>query len=73
MSLKKIYNRSSPKSLLSLFLILLFAVALMNACNDSNPKNIQDKKPGIASDGPMDTGKIKPHILGDACGKIINI
>ncbi len=66
MSLKKIYNRSSPKSLLSLFLILLFAVALINACNDSNPKNIQDKKPGIASDGPTDTGKIKPHILGDA-------
>jgi len=65
MSLKKIYNRSSPKSLLSLCLILLFAVAIINACNDRNPKNIQDTKPGVASDGPADTSKPKPHVLGD--------
>ena len=62
----KINKHSSPLSLVTMGLVLLFAVALHNACNDRNSKNIQDKKPGIASDGPIDTGKIKPHVLGDA-------
>ena len=61
----KINKHSSPLSLVTMGLVLLFAVALQNACSDRNSKNIQDKKPGIASDGPIDTGKIKPHILGD--------
>ncbi|MEJ7823115.1 MAG: hypothetical protein WKF85_12385 [Chitinophagaceae bacterium] len=62
----KINKHSSPLSLVTMGLVLLFAVALQNACSDRNSKNIQDKKPGIASDGPIDTGKIKPHNLGDA-------
>ena len=65
MRIIKIYNRSSPLSLISICLVLLFAVALHNACNERNPKNIQDTKPGITSGGPADTANPKPQILGD--------
>jgi hypothetical protein len=65
MRVLKPYNHS-PLSHISIFLILLFAVALINACNDRNTKNIQDAKPGVASDGPADTSKPKPQVLGDA-------
>ncbi|HZH63584.1 MAG TPA: hypothetical protein VEY10_01745 [Flavisolibacter sp.] len=64
MRVLKSYNHS-PLSHISLFLILLFAVTLINACNDRNPKNIQDIKPAVASDGPADTSAPKPHLLGD--------
>jgi cytochrome c2 len=52
--------------ILSIAILAVFAVVLHNACNDRNPKNIQNTKLGIASDGPADTMKPKPHVLGDA-------
>lgn len=52
-------------NLLSIALIMFFAFVVLNACNDRNSKNIQDEKPASASDGPADTMKPKPHILGD--------
>jgi len=65
MRLLKKYNHLRL-SHVTIFLLLLFAVALINACDDRNPKNIQDKKPGVASDGPADTSKPKQQMLGDA-------
>ena len=67
MQLFKMFNRffSSPLSLTVSFLVLFFVLVLHNACNERNPKNIQDTKPGVASDGPADTTKPKPHVLGD--------
>jgi mono/diheme cytochrome c family protein len=52
--------------ILSIAILAVFAVVLHNACNDRNPKNIQDAAQGIATDGPVDTMQPKPHILGDA-------
>jgi mono/diheme cytochrome c family protein len=51
--------------ILSIALLTGFAIIIHNACNDKNSKNIQDEKPGTASDGPVDTAKPKQHILGD--------
>ena len=67
MQLFKMFNRffSSPLSLTVSFLVLCFVLVVHNACNERNPKNIQDTKPGVASDGPADTMKPKPHVLGD--------
>lgn len=45
--------------------MIFFAFVVLDACNDRNSKNIQDEKPATASDGPADTMKPKPHILGD--------
>ncbi len=57
-------------NLLSIALVIFFASVVLDACNDRNSKNIQDEKPAAASDGPADTLKPKPHILGDvALGK----
>jgi len=50
---------------LSIALLIIFAFVIHNACNDRSSKNIQDEKPSTASDGPADTMKPKPHILGD--------
>lgn len=46
--------------------MLCCLLVLHIACNERNPKNIQGTKPRTASDGPTDTIKPKPHILGDA-------
>jgi mono/diheme cytochrome c family protein len=68
MQLSKIFKRliSSPLSITVSFLVLCCMLVLHNACNERNPKNIQDTQPGMASDGPADTSKPKPHVLGDA-------
>ncbi|MEJ7766943.1 MAG: hypothetical protein WKF89_03975 [Chitinophagaceae bacterium] len=55
----------SPLSKTISVLVLCFMLVLYNACHERNPKNIQDTKPGIASDGPADTTKSKLHVLGD--------
>jgi mono/diheme cytochrome c family protein len=52
--------------ILSIAILAVFAVVLHNACNERNPQNIQDAKLVTASDGPVDTMKPKPHVLGDA-------
>jgi mono/diheme cytochrome c family protein len=52
-------------TLLSIALVIMFTGVIHTACNDRNSKNIQDEKPTTASDGPVDTTKPKPHILGD--------
>ncbi len=52
-------------TLLSIALMIFFAFVILDACKDRNSKNIQDEKPATASDGPADTMKPKPHILGD--------
>ncbi len=52
-------------TLLSIALMIFFAFVVLDACKDRNSKNIQDEKPATASDGPADTMKPKPHILGD--------
>ncbi|MEJ7740818.1 MAG: hypothetical protein WKF97_25655 [Chitinophagaceae bacterium] len=59
-------NRSIhfPLSTVSFF-VLCWALLLHNACNEPDSKNIQETKPGMASDGPADTTKPKTHILGD--------
>ncbi len=44
----------------------LFVLVVHNACGDRSAKNIQDKKPGTASNGPADTTIRKPDVLGDA-------
>lgn len=49
----------------SIVLMIISILAIHNSCNDRNSKNIQDKKPAVASDGPADTLKPKPHMLGD--------
>ncbi len=46
-------------------LLAIFALVLHDACNQRSAKNIQETKPGMASDGPADTMKPKPHVLGD--------
>jgi hypothetical protein len=68
MQLSKIFNRliGSPLSITVSFLVLCSVLVLHNACNERNPKNIQGSKPRTASDGPTDTTKPAPHILGDA-------
>ncbi|MDQ3051635.1 MAG: hypothetical protein M3Q95_12170 [Bacteroidota bacterium] len=52
-------------NLLSIATLILCAYVFLYACNERNPKNIQDEKPATASDGPADTMKPKPHILGN--------
>ncbi len=52
-------------NLLSITALIFCAFVVRDACNDRNSKNIQDEKPATASDGPADTMKPKPHILGD--------
>jgi cytochrome c2 len=68
MQLSKMFNRliSSPLSIAVSFLVLCSVLVLHNACNERNPKNIQGSKPRKASDGPTDTTKPAPHMLGDA-------
>ena len=63
----KIFNRffQSSLSIIVSFLVLCCILVLHNGCNERNPKNIQDTKPDMASDGPDDTTKPKSHILGD--------
>ncbi len=46
-------------------LLAIFALVLHDACNQRSAKNIQETKSGMASDGPADTMKPKPHVLGD--------
>ncbi len=56
----------SPLSVTMSFLVLCCVLVLYNSCNERNPKNIQETKPGSTSEGPADTTKPKAHMLGDA-------
>lgn len=59
------YKQSSRLSLITICLILVFALVLHNACNESNAKNIQNTRTDVTGNGKAFPAKYPSHILGD--------